>query len=176
MHTYAVVVHFDSDTTHRINKFIRAISRATGNSYMIDTNITPHITIGCFNAWETDRLIDIVKEIIDDIKTDTIEFDEIKAFEPRVLFLSPKRNAYLTEFNERVYEAFYGKFKPGENGYYIPEHWIPHCALACKMEESEIKRAKIEAESIELPMTAKVTGIALAECNPYKEIYVCPLQ
>lgn len=47
-----------------------------------------------------------------------------------------------------------------------------YCALACKMKESEIKRAKMEAERIELPLIAKVTEIALAECNPYKEIYV----
>lgn len=47
-----------------------------------------------------------------------------------------------------------------------------HCALACKMEEGELKSAKLEAERIELPLIAKVTEIALAECNPYKEIYV----
>lgn len=175
MNTYAIVLHFDSEATKKINEFIEAVSKRTGNTYMIDTNIPPHITVGCYTAKEDSRILAEVKEIIGEIKSGSIVFDEMKVFEPKVLFLSPKKNAYITGLNERIYEDLFEKFEPGENKYYIPENWIPHCALAVRMKENEIKEAMKETEKIELPLIARVTEVALAKCNPYKEIHVWTL-
>ncbi len=142
---------------------------------MTDTNIPPHIPVGCYMAKEDGRIEATVKEIIGEIKTGSIVFDEIKAFEPKVLFLSPKRNAYITELNEIIYEALCEKFQPEENEYYIPGKWIPHCALAVRMKKNEITLAMKETEKTELPIIARVTEAALARCNPYKEICVWTL-
>ncbi|MFG6326507.1 MAG: hypothetical protein K1W00_06625 [Lachnospiraceae bacterium] len=42
MNTYAIVLHFDFDTTKRINELIKAVSKRTGNTYMTDMNIPPY--------------------------------------------------------------------------------------------------------------------------------------
>ncbi len=126
-------------------------------------------------AKEDGRIEAAVKEIIGGIQAGNIVFDEIKAFEPKALFLSPKRNAYITGLNESIYKALCEKFKPGENGYYIPGNWIPHCALSVRMKGNEIAQAMIETEKTELLITARVTEAALAKCNPYKEICVWTL-
>lgn len=78
MNTYAIVLHFDSEATKKINEFIEAVSKRTGNTYMIDTNIPPHITVGCYTAKEDSRILAEVKEIIGEIKSGSIVFDEMK--------------------------------------------------------------------------------------------------
>ncbi len=56
-------------------------------------------------AKEDGRIEAAVKEIIGGIQAGNIVFDEIKAFEPKALFLSPKRNTYITGLNESIYKA-----------------------------------------------------------------------
>ncbi|MBR2037332.1 MAG: hypothetical protein IKA09_06330, partial [Lachnospiraceae bacterium] len=45
MDTYAVVLYFDAVTDRKLKKIIENIALISGNNYMIDVNIPPHITI-----------------------------------------------------------------------------------------------------------------------------------
>lgn len=139
---------------------------------MIDVNIPPHITIGSFFSDEYTNLLAIVENFAKHIEEFDVKFDKINAFEPRVLFSSPIKDAYLKQLNILVHDTFLKHVAPADNENYTPEKWIPHCALAVRLDKEQYKKAMIIGKSIEFPIVAKVQKVALAKCNPYKEIKV----
>ena len=46
MDTYAIVLYFDDTTNKIIGNMIERTATLSGNSYMLDINIPPHVTLG----------------------------------------------------------------------------------------------------------------------------------
>lgn len=172
MDTYAVVLYFDAVANDTLNKIIENIAVISNNNYMVDVNIPPHITIGSFLSDGYTSLLGMVENFAQNIENFEVKFDEIRAFEPRVLFASPMKNSYLEQLNILIHEKLLKCFPAADNEYYTPTKWIPHCALAVRLDIEQFQKAKAVEEKIELPMIAKVQKVALARCNPYKEIKV----
>lgn len=172
MDTYAVVLYFDRVTNDAFKKIIKAIADISNNHYMVDMNIPPHITIGSFLCDDSYSLIEIIENFASSVNTYNVKFNQTGAFEPKVLFASPIKDGYLERLNTLIHEVLLKHFQPADNEYYTPAKWIPHCALAVKLNEEQFQKARIVEEKIELPIIAKVKKVALAKCNPYKEIAV----
>lgn len=172
MDTYAVVLYFDAATSDTIKKEIENVAVISENSYMVDVNIPPHITIGSFFSEGHADLLKAVENFAKTIERFDVKFDRIKAFEPKVLFLSPIKDTHLERLNTLIHEALLKDYPPADNENYRPEKWIPHCALAVRLDKEQFQKVKMVEEKIELPMVANVQKAALAKCNPYKEIAV----
>jgi len=172
MNTYAIVLYFDEITSKTINKMIERTVILSGNDYMLDINIPPHITLGCFFSDEHVGLLEKVESFTKSLSPFEVTFNAIGAFEPYVLFASPVKDDHLTQLNALLHESLLNHYEPAENTNYLPDRWMPHCSLAVRLDAEQFAKAKtIEAE-IELPFTAQVTKIALAECNPYNEVAI----
>ncbi len=170
MDTYAIVLYFDNTTNKIIGNMIERTAALSGNSYMLDINIPPHVTLGCFFSNEQSDLPEKVESFTKNITPFEVTFDAIGAFEPYVLFASPIKDAYLAELNNSLHELLLDNYEPAENANYLPNKWMPHCSLAVRLDAEQFAKAKaIEAE-IDFPFTALVTKIALAKCNPYNEV------
>ena len=172
MDTYAVVLYFDAATNDTLKKVIKNIAAISKNRYMIDVKIPPHITIGSFFSDGHADLLAVLDKFANTIESFEVKFNGIRAFEPKVLFLSPVKDTHLKQLNILLHETLLKDYPPADNENYIPEKWIPHCALAVRLDEAQFQKAKSIAEKTELPAVAKVQKIALARCNPYKEIAV----
>ena len=48
--TYAVSLHFPQEINEIVISTVKSISEITGNSFIIENKIPPHITIGAFHA------------------------------------------------------------------------------------------------------------------------------
>jgi hypothetical protein len=58
------------------------------------------------------------------------------------------------------------------NKNYIENQWVPHISLGVKLNEDEIKNGvKILLKNYTV-IDAKIKGIGLSECNPYKDIKI----
>lgn len=176
MNDYAVVIYFDERTSEELQNMIDKAASYSGNSYMVETGIPPHITIGLFSADNDIKLREMIGEFMHEFSGGEVVFDEIKAFEPKVLFLSPIKNEYLVTANRRLNEIMEGNFLPADDNHYLPEYWVPHLALAVKLEKEQMKSAKEAVESLTLPIVAQATKVALARCNPYEELAVWELE
>lgn len=172
---YAVVIHFDKEATSILNRKIEDIAILSENRYMLDTGIAPHITIGAFNSDNEAAITEIIDNFAKNVSSGIIDISEIGCFKPHVVFASPVKNEYLINLNYLLNEMVSGKFEVADNEHYIPKNWTPHCTLATKLNEQQFEKAVIEAEKIALPLLAKATELALAECNPYKELAVWKL-
>jgi 2'-5' RNA ligase len=167
MDTYAIVLYFDDATNKIIGNMIERTATLSGNSYMLDINIPPHVTLGCFLSDEQSDLLEKVKSFAKSVTPFKMIFNTIGAFEPYVLFASPVKDECLTQMNNALHKLLLNDYEPAENANYLPDRWMPHCSLAVRLDAEQFAKAKAIESEIDLPFTARVTKIALAKCNPY---------
>jgi len=167
MDTYAIVLYFDNTTNIIIGNMIERTAALSGNNYMLDINIPPHVTLGCFFSNEQANLYERVESFAKGVTPFEVTFHTIGAFEPYVLFASPVKDERLTQLNALLHESLLNSYEPAENANYLPDRWMPHCSLAVRLDAEQFAKAKAIESEIDLPFTARVTKIALAKCNPY---------
>lgn len=160
---YAIVLYFDDRTNARIQNMIDKIAEATGNSYMTDNRIPPHITVGDLFAEEKPD----ISNLAEIIKGGEIRFDGLGCFEPYVFYIEPEISDYLKSCNTAL-DEYISDTEHEENKLYSPSNWQPHITLATKLDPEQLKRA---FSLIELtPFTGRAEKLALAKCDPYREI------
>lgn len=172
LNTYAISLHFPPDVNQMISSAVKSIAVATGNSFILEKNIPPHITLGAFHASKNDesKLISIVEEFSKNQKTGAIQFKEIGNFKKKVLFLKPEKNAFLSQINSELHLLMLSEFEKAENGYYLPENWLPHTTLATRLNQNLFGKAFRIAEQIRLPLETCANEIAVYKCSPFKEL------
>ena len=194
--TYAVSLHFTPDVNKIITSAVNAIAEVTGNSFIIENKIPPHVTIGAFHVAKEDeaKLIQMVEEFAKSQKSGIIHFEEIGNFNGKVLFLKPEKDGFLSQMNEELHTILLPEFEKAENGYYLPEIWFPHTTLATRLntssqgtlplkaltspflgfeinpKSSQFEKAFKIAESINLPLATEINEIAVYQCSPFAEL------
>lgn len=170
--TYAVSLHFTPDVNDIITSAVKSIAEVTGNNFIIENKIPPHVTIGAFHAKKKDeaKLIQIVEDFAQSQKTGIIRFTEIGNFNGKVLFLKPEKDGFLAQINADLHTVLLPEFEKAENGYYMPEIWFPHTTLATRLNQSQFEKAAKIAENIKLPLKTEITEIAVYQCSPFAEL------
>ena len=120
--TYAVSLHFSQKVNEIVISTLQAIADETGNRFMIENKIPPHITIGAFHAAreEEAKLLQFVENFARDQKSGSVQFSEVGDFNGKVLFLKPEKILFLSEINKELHTLLLPEFEKAENGYYLP--------------------------------------------------------
>ena len=71
---YLVSIYFDEQTDKRIRQYINQIARRSGNTYMIDGNIPPHITISAFETNRESEAIALLEQRLSNFKQGTLQW------------------------------------------------------------------------------------------------------
>ena len=96
--TYAVSLHFSQKVNDIVISTLQAIADETGNRFMIENKIPPHITIGAFHAAreEEAKLLQLVEEFAQGQKAGSVQFSKVGDFNGKVLFFcSQKRITFF---------------------------------------------------------------------------------
>ena len=174
--TYAVTLYFDSQTNELIEKAMRDIATATGNNYMLDNSVPPHLSLGLFHAEEEkeEELVNLFEEFAEGLKSRdaglSLNFNDPDNFADKVIFLNVSRDEPLMKLNRDLHQLFLPHFEAGNNRNYLPENWVPHIALAVKLCGPQFEKGFEVAKNSPLPKSAKITSATLARCNPYNEV------
>lgn len=170
--TYAVSLHFSMDVNEIISSAVSLIAEETGNPFIIENKIPPHVTIGAFHAAREDegKLLRLVEEFSRSQKAGLVHFTGIGNFKEKVLFLKPEKDWFLTEINRKLHELILPEFEKGDNGYYLPEVWFPHTTLATRLNQKQFAGALEIAEKIQLPLKAETCEIGFYQCSPFMEL------
>ena len=169
--TFAVSLHFDDNSSIDIATVITEIAEVTMNRFITDNHIPPHITLGAFhvNMMEVPRLMQLVEDFSHTLSCGKIQFSGISDFEGRVLFAKPVVNDYLRSSNAALHELLIPEFEKGENGYYLPEVWHPHCTLGTRLSKRQFAKATEIAGKIQFPFETKVIEMSVFQCHPFAE-------
>lgn len=92
---YLISVYFDEKTDQRIRNLMEQAAKMSGNSYMIDAKVPPHITISAFETRRETEAAEMLKCAAEDMKSGTVMWASAGAFFPGVIYLAPVLNAYL---------------------------------------------------------------------------------
>ena len=141
---YLVSVYFDEKTNRILNRYIRIIAEKTGNTFMTEHNVPPHMTLSSIEA--RSQLL------------------------PYVFFATPVLNDYLQVLTNQVYESTKDIPETSISRYYQPGSWLPHVTLGKTLTKEQMQTAFAVMQDNFQPFTATITEIGLAKVNPHEDV------
>lgn len=172
---YLISLYFDDKATGKLQGFINKAAAKSGNSFMIDGQVPPHITIASFQTDKEDKIVEILDKRIKCAENGMITWASIGVFKSSVLFLAPVLNEYLHNLCISINESISSVENVSISKYYLPFQWMPHTTIAKKLNDEELFAAFQELNKNFSIFSGMVTKIALSRTNPYEDIIVWEL-
>lgn len=167
---YLISLYFDEKTNNCIRRYIMQAAQVSGNHFMLEANVPPHITLSAFEARHIEEIKEALDQQIAQMHTGIIQWAAVGQFFPRVLFLLPVLNQYLHTLQEVVFEVLKNREDVMISPYYQPFQWMPHATIAKKMTWQEMELAiRALAKSFGM-FEGSVVRIGLARPSPYTDI------
>lgn len=174
---HAVLAYFDDNTNKIINNFIKEIAVATGNRFMLDNNLPPHMTMGIMLSenlnGDFDSLNNYLKEL--NHKKVDIMFRSIGIFLPTTLYLGPILDNNLIELNKKI-QLLIRRAGGQIDAQYSFDTWQPHATLAMSLTDEELEKALHIIDKTKIEFSGKIEKLALTHCCPLQEISVYDLK
>ncbi|MCR4944134.1 MAG: 2'-5' RNA ligase family protein [Clostridium sp.] len=167
---YLVSLYFDEESTRRIQNLIDKTAFKSGNNFMVENNVPPHITIASFQSQNEEEVIKRLDSVIKDIEKDKITLASIGVFKSSVLFLSPVLNEYLHNLSVNINKEISKIKDVSISRFYLPFSWMPHITIAKKLSRDELLLGFQELEKNFSTFNGEVIKIGLSKTNPYEEI------
>ena len=166
-----IVNSFLSNVTTRLYK----VGDKSGNKFMIEGKVPPHITIAAFQTKEESKVVEILGDKIKDIKDTIITWASIGIFKSSVIFLAPVLNKDLHDISVCVNKVLSLVDDIAISNFYLPFQWMPHTTIAKKLSREELMIAFQELEKNFTIFSGRITKIGLSRTNPYEDIIVWEL-
>lgn len=172
---YLISVYFDNTTTKRMQTLIGQIAAASGNHYMTDKQVPPHLTLSSIEARSVEVLIPAVKELEGTLRRGTVQFVTVGQLFPYVLYTMPVLNPYLQGLSEQVHDAVSTIPETTVSKYYRPHSWLPHVTLGKTLSKDQMRLAFAVVQDKFSVFEAQVTELGLAKVNPHDDVLRFPL-
>lgn len=172
---YLISIYFDDATDKKIRNYMKQIAKNTGNSYMLDDNVPPHITVSAFETNTEDEAICRLKKFALQLSKGSVQWVSVGAFFPYVLYLAPLLDEYLFGVSKIVYDSFVDMDNISINKFYKPWYWQPHTTIGRKLSVKEMQVAFETMQKQFGVFSGTVTKIGLAKTNPHRDIVVLEL-
>jgi len=168
---YLISAYFDSNTNKILQKYIDNIAAASGNQFMVDNNVPPHLTLSAIEAKSVDVLVPAFENLRGRIKAGEIEIVTIGQIMPKVIYAAPYLNSYLNELSKSIYSTFADISETTISKYYKPLSWLPHITLGKTLTISQMQEAFKVTQDFK-PFTGQIVRVGLAKVNPHEDVSV----
>lgn len=166
---YLISAYFDEHTAKQLQRFINTIAEKTGNTYMTDNNVPPHMTISGFEMRKPEGLVEDFMTM-KNIKRGSVNIVSVGEFLPYVIYATPVLNQYVLELAESIYDKVSVRKDVTVSKFYQPFCWFPHITLGKKLDKEQMAKA-FEAMQVHfMPLSGEIVRLGLAETNPHKDI------
>lgn len=167
---YLISAYFDDETNHRIQQYINQVAKKTGNTYMLDGQVPPHITISSFDTKDVNQVIPLLEQEKNCLEAGVVQWVCIGTFLPYVIYLSPVLNGYLHKLSETITACIRQAEDVRIHPHYQPFSWMPHTTIGKKLTKDEMQIAFQVLQHQFGPFNGTITKIGLAKTNPYEDI------
>lgn len=167
---YLVSIYFDEKTNRRVQQYIDKVAEKTGNTFMLDGKVPPHITISAFETQDEAAAIESLERALARLRQGTLEWVSVGEFFPYVIFLIPVLNEYLHEMSVIVNDELSNTNGIKISPYYRPFQWLPHTTIAKKLSKEEMQIAFEVLQNSFGMFEGEVVKIGLAKPNPHRDI------
>lgn len=173
---YLISIYFDEKTNCIIKQLIQKVANKSGNVFMTDGNVPPHITVSAFETKHEKETIARLETYAEKITIGTLQWVSVGTFLPHVIYLTPVLNEYLQNMSEELYELLQDMDDTIISKYYRPYQWLPHTTIGKMLSKEEMRAAFAVLQEQFVPLKGIVTKIGLAKTNPYEELAVFELK
>ena len=173
---YAIVLYMDDEKTAMVNAMIKELAPECGSDYCL--GIVPHVTISSIVSDDEEAVKRAAAGLSKKLTRGEIQLSSIGVFNPLVIFLAPVVNSYLIESSQIANNTMLKVSEIGNKGRYIPNSWVPHMAVAMKMEKEGLYKGFKKLSELYTPFCAEIDKMALIkweEDDPYQELAVYDL-
>lgn len=157
---YLISLYFDKKTEKRIQYLIERVAKVTGNSYLLEHKIPPHLTVGMVSE------VDYLEQI--QLKSGKVQFVSVGMFKTNTIFLQPILNEYLYQISTQIEQV--------EGSRYQMFHWIPHVTVGKRLTREEQLAAVALLQKEFGIFEGTVTRIGLAKTKPYEDVFTRNLE
>lgn len=172
---YLISIYFDESTEKKLNNIKYHVAETTGNTFMLDNHVPPHITVAAVETKQEDMLVTNIEELVKHLQSETIQFVSVGSFSSKVIYVQPVLNEYLHNLAVETSKALEQMEETISSPYYQPFSWLPHCTIAKQLSKEQVQQAFAVLTNEFIPMEAKVTRIGIAKTNPHRDIKVWEL-
>ena len=167
---YLVSIYFDEKSNQRIRHLMKQVAEMTGNSFMINGNVPPHITVGAFETKNEEEVSKCLEQVINSWKQGKLQLVSIGTFQTSSIFLSAVYNEYLHEMCKSIYKELKTVDNTLIRGTYQPFSWVPHVTIGKTLsKEQQIKAFEVLQELFSA-MEVTAIRVGLAKTNPYRDL------
>lgn len=197
---YHISIYFDEKSTVYMRKLMEKVAKATGNYYMLEAQVPPHITLCALECADEEALKEQLASVFgraqpgrtqcgevqgSTLKLDgsrqtqiipstftsgTLQWVSVGTFLPGVIFLQPVLNTYLQGLSELVHSCVQELDGVKIKPCYKPFSWLPHSTIAKKLTARELQVAFEVLQKEFSVFRGNVVRIGLAKMNPHKEL------
>ena len=167
---YLVSAYFDEESDRIIRRHIERVADKTGNSFMLDNAVPPHMTISSLEARSADVLIPAFESLAHKITAGKTQVVSMGQMLPYVFYLTPLLNEYLTEVSETVFEAFADIPDVTVNKFYRPGSWLPHITIAKTLTKEQMRTAFEVMQNGFALFDAGIVRMGLSKVNPHEDV------
>lgn len=173
---YLISIYFDEKTNYKIEQLIRKVADKSGNTFMIDGKVPPHITVSAFETKKEEEAITRLKACTDNLIQGNLQWVSVGAFLPHVIYIAPALNEYLHGMSEDIYTSLTEMEETIVSKCYRPFQWLPHTTIGKTLSKEEMKAAFEVMQEQFTVFEGTVTKIGLAKTNPYEELALFTLK
>lgn len=134
---YLISIYFDENTENKIRRLIHKVAKKSGNHYMEEAKVPPHITVSAFETDQEKRIIELFDSKIQEIKRGKLQWVSIGVFNPHVIFLAPVLNEYLHNLSVLVNETVSHVDHVSISRFYLP---LLGCHIPRLVKSYQLKR------------------------------------
>lgn len=172
---YLISVYFDEGTNKRIQSYIKQVAKRSGNTFMTEKNVPPHLTVSAFETRDEEMILNLFERKKEIFQSGELTWCSVGMFFPHVIYLAPVLNAYLQKLSEEIYEILREAEGIKVHICYRPMQWFPHTTIGKKLSKEEMFSAfQVMQEQFGM-FSGKAARIGLARTNPYEELWDCEL-
>ena len=166
---YLISAYFDNQTTKQLQRYINSIAEETGNIYMTENNVPPHMTISSFEIRKPEVLVNDFYSL-KSLGKCHINIISVGEFLPYVIYAAPVLNKGLQHLSESIYNHISVREDVSISKCYQPFSWFPHITLGKKLDKEQMAKAFQSMQIHFTPIQGQIVSLGLAETNPHRDI------
>ncbi len=167
---YLISAYFDEKTNRRVNRYIQQIAEKTGNVFMTDNRVPPHLTVLSAEARNEEQIIPCMEELQGKLHSGKIHVVSVGVLLPYVIYATPVLNEYLQNLSVQIYDSISWNNEITVSKFYQPMQWLPHITLGKKLSKEQMQIAfKIMQDNFS-PFEGEIVSVGLARTNPHEDI------
>lgn len=176
---YAIELYYDAETEQKLFEYPRLLDKEKLSSKYLEWKTRPHLTLGCFNDVDEEKCQRLLEDFASVHAAFPAYIGSLGFFtDSKTIFASPIMNSRMYDLQREIHSIM-RDFDTSGHEWYLPDRWVPHCALALMVEdetEAFFKASDLILRRFE-KLSGKFTSIGLVKITfPVEEIFTVNFQ